>query len=48
MPGMFNDYPYTDLHEMNLDMFLEELKNLEARVKALEDEVFEEVNENGN
>lgn len=37
MPGMFDEYPYTDFHEMNLDFVLDALKSLDARVKALED-----------
>lgn len=39
---MFNEYPYTDFHELNLDMILEKLHELEERVKALE-EVIENV-----
>lgn len=33
----WNKYPYTDAHELNLDWVLKIVKDLEARVKALED-----------
>lgn len=33
---MMHDFPYTDLHELNLDWFLENFKKLESRVKAIE------------
>lgn len=38
--GFFNKYPYTDIHELNLDYVLEELKRLEKNV----DEIIEKQN----
>lgn len=34
-----NKYPYTDLHEMNLDYILQQLAELTARVEELEAKV---------
>jgi len=34
---MLPGFPGTDLNDLNLDWLLEEVKNLEQRVKALED-----------
>lgn len=39
-----NKYPYTDNHELNLDWMLKKIKELEDRVKALEEQL-EEVTE---
>ena len=46
MPG-WNDYKYTDFHELNADWILKKIKELEERVEALEQENNEEVEENG-
>lgn len=48
MPGMFDEYPYTDFHEMNLDFILEALKSLDARVTALEEAASGEEEQNGD
>ena len=34
-----NKYPYTDLHELNLDYVLEELKRLQAEIDELDQRV---------
>lgn len=31
--GFFNEYPYTNLHELNLDYFLKKLQSLEKEIK---------------
>lgn len=36
-----NKYPYTDNHELNLDWVLKKIKELEARVKELEEKLEE-------
>lgn len=46
-PFPWNKYPYTDAHELNLDWILKIVKDLESRVKALEDwknNIWDEVN----
>lgn len=35
---MFNKYPYTDLHELNLDWILKEMKDLQAAMEGLLEE----------
>ena len=35
----WNNYKYTDFHELNLDWVLKKLKQLEDRVQDLEDQV---------
>lgn len=44
MPRFFNDFPYTNLNEVNLDWIVdtmrqmqEEIEDLQARVTALEE-----------
>ena len=32
-------YPYTDLHELNLDYVLEVIRALEAKIKELEERI---------
>lgn len=39
---MLPDFPGTDLNDLNLDWIIEEMKNLEQRVKALEEIVNEQ------
>lgn len=39
---MLPDFPGTDLNDLNLDWLIEEMKNLEQRVKALEDIINEQ------
>lgn len=34
-----NKYPYTDLHELNLDYILEVLKEIQEAIKDLEERV---------
>ena len=36
---MFNNYPYTDFHELNLDWFLDEFKKVTTKVATLEETV---------
>lgn len=42
---MFNKYPYTDAHELNLDFVLEKLKELDEKVTRFKAEVIEEASE---
>ena len=34
--GLFEQWPYTNFHNINLDSILEKIADLEARVSALE------------
>lgn len=40
--GIFNNYPYTDFHEMNLDWVLRILKEMDSRIDVLKDEILRE------
>ena len=42
---MFNGYPYTDMHELNLDWCIAKLKELNQRVDEITDEIAAEVYE---
>lgn len=42
---MFNGYPYTDMHELNLDWCIAKLKELDKRVDEITDEIAAEVYE---
>ena len=37
--GFFNQYPYTDFHEMNLDWILAKIKELDDRVSTISDAI---------
>lgn len=37
--AIFEQLPYTNFHELNLDWIIEKLQELEERVAALEEEV---------
>lgn len=37
--GLFEHFPYTNFHDLNLDYWLEQMKLLEDRVKALEERI---------
>lgn len=40
---MFNKYPYTDLHELNLDWILQEMKALDQKIDDIVDTITAEV-----
>lgn len=42
---MFNEYPYTDMHELNLDWCIAKIKELDKRVDEITDEIAAEVYE---
>ena len=42
---MLNLYPYSDMHELNLDYILAKVKELDARVSEIADEISEQVEE---
>ena len=42
---MFNEYPYTDLHELNLDWAIAKIKELDQRVDDITEEIAQEVYE---
>ena len=42
---MFNEYPYTDLHELNLDWAIAKIKELDKRVDDITEEIAQEVYE---
>ena len=35
--GLFNHFPYTNFHELNIDWLMNKVKTLEEKVKTLED-----------
>ena len=37
--NIFDNFPYTNLQELNLDWLIEKVKELEERVSALEEQV---------
>lgn len=39
---MFNEYPYTDLHELNLDWAIAKIKELDEKVDRLKEEIIAE------
>ena len=43
---MFNKYPYTDFHELNLDWILKEMKDLQAAMEGLLEKAIEEATAN--
>lgn len=42
---MLNIYPYSDMHELNLDYILAKVKELDARVNEIAEEIAEQVEE---
>lgn len=42
---MFNEYPYTDMHELNLDWCIAKIKELDQRVDQITEEIAQEVYE---
>lgn len=44
--SIFNEYPYTSLHELNLDWLLSKMKELDAKVDDLIEEAIEQATEN--
>lgn len=42
---MFNEYPYTDMHELNLDWCIAKIKELDKRVDDITSEIAEQVYE---
>ena len=42
---MLNIYPYSDMHELNLDYILAKVKELDARVSEIAEEIAEQVEE---
>lgn len=44
MPRFYDEFPYTNLGDINLDWIISEMKNLDERVTALENQVNELTN----
>ena len=44
MSNFFNEYPYTDFHELNLDWILLKIKELNDRIEGLKEEILTEAN----
>ena len=40
---MFQKYPYTDIHELNLDWIIQKMKDLDSRIDGLHDELKQEL-----
>lgn len=43
--GLFEQFPYTNFHELNLDWLLQKVKQLDSKVDSFEDDIKEAVNE---
>lgn len=41
--GFFNKYPYTDFHELNADFILGRIKNIEAQIATIKEEIEAEI-----
>ncbi len=41
--GFFNKYPYTDFHELNADFILNRIKNIEAQIATIKEEIEAEI-----
>lgn len=44
--GIFNNYPYTDFHEMNLDFILRKMKELDEKLDIIKQEAIDAATEN--
>lgn len=42
--GLFEQFPYANLHELNLDWILEKIKELDEKVNSIEDRILAEAN----
>lgn len=42
--GLFEQFPYSNLHELNLDWILQKIKELDKKVDSIEDRILKEAN----
>lgn len=42
--GLFEQFPYSNLHELNLDWILQKIKELDEKVDSIEDRILKEAN----
>ena len=42
--GLFEHFPYTNFHELNLDWIIKEIKDLNEKVDSIEDRILKEAN----
>lgn len=46
--GIFNNFPWTNFHEINLDWLLKKVKGLEEKTKLLTDHFIVNISDDGN
>ena len=44
MSNFYNEYPYTDIHELNLDWILKKMRELEEKVANIKEDILAEAN----
>ena len=44
MSNFYNEYPYTDIHELNLDWILKKMRELEELVANIKEDILAEAN----
>ena len=42
--GLFEQFPYSNFHELNLDWILQKIKELEEKVDSIEDRILKQAN----
>ena len=42
--GLFEQFPYSNFHELNLDWILQKIKELDEKVDSIEDRILKQAN----